>query len=87
MTSLPAQFLGLKDRGMLKEGYMADLVIFDLQQLQDKATFFDPHQYPEGIHHVIINGTSIVTDGKLVEDAYPGIVLDGKNSFRCSSGE
>jgi len=56
MTSLPASFLGFKDRGLLAEGYKADIVIFDPETLSDQATYIDPHQYSTGITHVIING-------------------------------
>ena len=49
MTSLPAQFMGLKDRGLLREGYKADLVLLNMKTLQDHATFVDPHQYPTGV--------------------------------------
>lgn len=81
-TSLPAQFMGFKDRGLLREGYKADITIFDPDRIQDKATFFEPHQYPEGIHSVIMNGTFLVADGKLQEDTLPGQVLHGKDSRR-----
>lgn len=56
ITSLPATQMKLKNRGLLKEGYFADMVIFDLDKITDKATFKDPHQFPEGINYVIING-------------------------------
>lgn len=65
MTSLPAQILGLKDRGMIGEGMTADLVVLDLEQVRDQATFFEPHQYPEGIEHVLINGDFVVEHGEL----------------------
>ncbi len=82
MTSLPAQFMGFKDRGMLKEGYKADITIFDLDEIKDKATFFEPHQYPEGMYHVIVNGTFLVEDGQLKENTLPGEVLHVKDSRR-----
>ena len=63
MTSLPAQRLGLNDRGQIRMGYRADLVIFDPETIIDKATFQQPHAYPEGISHVLINGTVVVEDG------------------------
>ena len=81
MTSLPAQFMGFRDRGMLKEGYRADLVIFDLEKLRDKATFVDPHQYPEGIEQVIVNGRFLVQDGAL-QRVLPGKVLTIQDSWR-----
>ena len=65
MTSLPAEKIGLKDRGILKEGFWADLVLFDLDRIEDKATFENPHQYPEGIEHVIVNGRIVVEKGSI----------------------
>lgn len=86
-TSLPAQFMGLKDRGLLREGYKADLTIFDPDRIQDKATFFEPHQYPEGIQTVIVNGTLLVEDGKLREQTLPGKILSSKDSRRYDPGK
>src|SRR5688572_15895729 len=65
MTSLPAQILGLHDRGMLREGYAADVVVLDLPRYGTKATFFEPHQYAEGVDYVITNGEFLVDGGKL----------------------
>lgn len=56
MTGLAAQFLGLKDRGLVKEGFAADLVVFDLARVRDRATYEQPHQLSEGIVHVLVNG-------------------------------
>jgi N-acyl-D-amino-acid deacylase len=64
-TSLPARIMGLKDRGQVREGMVADLVVFDLQTIRDRATFFEPHQYPDGIVHVLVNGEFVVDEGKL----------------------
>src|SRR5712692_1385147 len=74
MTSLPAQSMGLKDPGQIGEGYWADLVIFDLATIADKATFTQPHQYPDGIPYVFVNGVAVVEDGKFTK-ATPGKVL------------
>jgi len=74
MTSLPAQILGLKDRGQIQAGYWADLVLFDPETIADKATFTQPHQYPTGILHVFVNGVAVVDEGKLTR-ATPGRVL------------
>jgi N-acyl-D-aspartate/D-glutamate deacylase len=63
-SGLPAEMLGLKDRGQIKEGYMADIVIFDPETIRDKATFESPHQYSEGILHVLINGISVIENGE-----------------------
>lgn len=64
MTLLPANTLGLSDRGQIKEQMKADLVIFDPETITDKATFEQPHQYPEGIHFVIINGKLAIDKGE-----------------------
>ncbi len=63
VTSLPASFLKMKDRGLLKEGYKADIVVFDPEAVSDHATYIDVHQYSTGITHVIINGKMSVENG------------------------
>jgi len=73
MTSLPAQIMRLPDRGWIREGYWADLVIFD-GSIADLATFTEPHQYPVGIPFVFVNGVAVVDDGKFTK-ALPGRVL------------
>lgn len=73
-TSLPAQVLGLRDRGRIDEGYVADLVVFDLAALEDRATFFEPHQYPAGIEYVLMAGEFVV-DGGEPTWALPGRVI------------
>ncbi|MFP4647059.1 MAG: N-acyl-D-amino-acid deacylase family protein, partial [Candidatus Acetothermia bacterium] len=62
MTSLPAQKLGLKNRGCLKEGFKADLVIFNPSTVMDSSTYQDPHRLPQGISQVIVNGKRVVKD-------------------------
>ncbi len=64
MTSLPAQTLRLTDRGIIKKGMYADLVIFDPKTIKDTATYSNPHQYPEGIKYVFVNGKIAAIDGK-----------------------
>ncbi len=54
----------MKDRGLLKEGMAADIVVFDPQTVKDTADYPDPIRFPEGIEHVIVNGKAIVTNGK-----------------------
>jgi N-acyl-D-amino-acid deacylase len=73
-TSLPAMILGLKDRGLIREGNAADLVVFDLTTIRDKSTFFQPHQYSEGIDYVFVNGEAVVDGGKITWKL-PGKVL------------
>jgi N-acyl-D-amino-acid deacylase len=77
MTSLNAEKLGLQDRGLLKAGKKADLTIFDAQRVIDKATFQNPHQYPEGVEYVIVNGTMVLEKGQH-SGAKPGRVLFGR---------
>jgi N-acyl-D-amino-acid deacylase len=73
-TSLPAQIMRLTDRGMIRPGMAADLVVFDMNTIRDKATFFEPHQYSEGIDFVFVNGVAVVDSSKLTW-ALPGRVL------------
>ncbi|HEX6134924.1 MAG TPA: D-aminoacylase [Longimicrobiales bacterium] len=68
MTSLPAARLGLADRGRIAEGMRADIVVFDAATVRDRATFADPHQYPDGIGFVIVNGVVTVADGRLTDE-------------------
>ncbi len=64
MTSAPAQRLGIRDRGLIREGFKADITIFDKDKVTDKATFTDPHNYPDGILYVIVNGAIVIEDGE-----------------------
>jgi len=77
MTSLPAEAMNFEKRDLLKKGYFADIVIFDLDKIQDTATFENPHQYPEGIKWVIVNGRIAAEDGKVVAKN-SGKILYGK---------
>ncbi len=63
LTSVPAAQIGLRDRGVLREGAYADLVVFDAATVADVATYQDPARYPVGIEHVIVNGRPAITDG------------------------
>ena len=65
MTSLPAMKVGLKDRGIIREGFWADLLVFDAGNISDRASFAEPHQYPEGISHIIVNGQVVAKNEKL----------------------
>jgi dihydroorotase/N-acyl-D-amino-acid deacylase len=76
MTWSTAQILGLRDRGIVKEGMFADLVIFDPATVIDRATFEKPHQLSVGIKDVFVNGKAVWRDGKLT-DARPGRALRG----------
>ena len=64
LTSFPASNLNLKDRGMLKNNYFADIVIFDSEKVNDNATFEDPLQFSDGVDHVIVNGTPVLLNGQ-----------------------
>jgi N-acyl-D-aspartate/D-glutamate deacylase len=66
--------LGLLDRGIIREGFNADVVVFDQETIKDTATFFEPHQYAEGIEYVLVNGIFVVEKGKLTWQK-PGNVL------------
>ncbi|GAG37250.1 unnamed protein product, partial [marine sediment metagenome] len=72
MTSLPATFLGLQDRGLVKEGFWADLVVFDPNTVRNRATYGDPFRRPEGIPYVFVNGELAVDLGE------PTAALSGK---------
>jgi N-acyl-D-aspartate/D-glutamate deacylase len=76
MTSLPANRLGLADRGVLRAGLKADVVVFDPQTVQDMATYETPARYSQGIAWVLVNGKAVVADGKPT-NALPGQVLRG----------
>ena len=64
MTSAPARKMGIYDRGILREGHMADITIFDPDTVIDRATYDRPHQYPHGIVHVLINGELVIHQGE-----------------------
>jgi dihydroorotase/N-acyl-D-amino-acid deacylase len=74
MTSLPADRMGLTDRGRIVEGAWADLVLFDPVTVLDRSTFQEPHQYPEGIPWVLVNGAIAVEDG-VFRDTRAGVIL------------
>ena len=63
MTTLPAERLKLERRGRLAPGQFADVVVFDPYSVRDRATFESPHEYSEGIHHVLVNGSMVVNNG------------------------
>jgi dihydroorotase/N-acyl-D-amino-acid deacylase len=75
-TSLPAQRLGLTDRGVLKQGLWADIVIFDPEQIHDVATFENPNQLSAGVQYLLVNGVPVISGGKAT-NSLPGKVLRG----------
>jgi len=74
MTSLPALWIGQNERGFIREGAIADLTVFDLNSIQDNATYIDPHRYSTGIIHVIINGVMVLYNSKMTGEL-PGQFL------------
>jgi N-acyl-D-amino-acid deacylase len=76
LTSLPATNLGLDHRGLLKEGYFADVVVFDPKTIADKATYEKPQQYAVGMKYVLVNGVLVLKDGEHT-GAKPGRALWG----------
>ena len=80
MTSLPAQTFGFRDRGLIREGFAADIVIFDEKTILDQASFDKPHQYPLGISYVLVNGAVVLANNQVTE-ARPGVALRGAGSM------
>jgi len=76
LTHLPAENLKIEKRGLLKEGYYADVVLFDPDKIKDNATFKDPHQYATGMIHVFVNGQQVLKDGEHT-GATPGRIVRG----------
>jgi N-acyl-D-amino-acid deacylase len=74
MTAAPAARMRLRDRGRIAPGMFADLVVFDPARVADRATFENPHQYPVGIQHVMVNGSWVLRDGEHT-GARPGRVI------------
>lgn len=85
MTALPASRLGLTDRGLIRPGYAADLVLFNPSAIAAPATFEDPHRYPEGISLVMVNGKAAAADGKLTGERAGRVLrrVDSSPIFRC----
>jgi N-acyl-D-amino-acid deacylase len=76
ITSLPAEHFGLKNRGMIKKGYYADIVVFDPDTIENRGQFHCPDMDPVGIHYVAVNGTLVVDGGNFIKpDKLPGRVI------------
>ncbi len=86
MTSLPAQRFKLEDRGLLRPGYAADLVIFDEKTVGDQATYDQPHAYATGFAAVLVNGEVVIEAGKHTGKR-PGMVLVGKGLVETAAGK
>ena len=74
-TSLPAQIIGLRNRGLVREGFEADVVVMDLDRVGDMADFTNPHQYAQGIEYVIVNGDFVVDGEGNLTRSLPGVVI------------
>ena len=83
LTTLPATNLGIKDRGALKPGYYADVLVFDPATIGDRSTFEKPHQYSVGMRDVFVNGVGVLRNGEH-SGATPGRAVRGAGFNRCS---
>jgi N-acyl-D-amino-acid deacylase len=81
LSGLPATNLELDHRGLLREGYFADVVVFDKQTIADRATYENPHQYAVGVKHVLVNDAHVLKDGEHT-GAKPGRALFGPGKLQ-----
>jgi N-acyl-D-amino-acid deacylase len=84
LTALPADNLGLADRGRLQPGHYADIAVFDPDVITDHATFTEPHRYATGMHHVIVNGVPVLRNGEHT-GAMPGRFVRGPGASRAAA--
>ncbi len=82
MTGLAADFLGWQDRGYLRQGYAADIAVFDPKRVRDVATYEDPQRYSEGMVHVLVNGVFAIRDGEATEALAGRPLVRGGGVFR-----
>jgi len=82
LTSLPTSNLGIKDRGLVQPGMMADLAIFDPATIADTATYANPQQFAVGMRHVLVNGQPVLLDGQMT-NARPGRAVLGPGTSKC----
>ena len=85
LTSYPASNLGIRDRGLLRPGMMADVAMFDAATIADRATFDKPQQFAVGMRHVLVNGQPVLLDGQMT-NARPGRAVRGPGTGRCPQG-
>jgi N-acyl-D-amino-acid deacylase len=76
MSSLPAQILGLRDRGQLREGFAADVVVFDPAKVGETNSFEKPKSYATGVRYVLVNGVAVIDNGEHT-GATPGVAIRG----------
>jgi N-acyl-D-amino-acid deacylase len=74
MTAIPAGRLGFTDRGLVRPGFAADLVLFDPETIADRADYAEPHRYAVGVAHLLVAGRPVIRDGVLTGER-PGLVL------------
>jgi N-acyl-D-amino-acid deacylase len=86
MTSLPAQRFKIEDRGLIRTGFAADIVIFDENKITDMATYEKPHAYSEGIDYVLVNGVVVLENGKHT-GRKPGEIIYGKGKVSSGAGQ
>lgn len=86
MTSLPAQRFKIEDRGLIRTGFAADIVIFDENKITDMATYEKPHAYSEGIDYVLVNGIVVLENGKHTGKK-PGEIIHGKGKVSSGAGQ
>jgi N-acyl-D-amino-acid deacylase len=85
MTSAVADRVGLSDRGLLREGFMADIVVFDERTIAEHSTYTDPHQLSTGVHHLVVNGERVIRNGGYT-GALPGRFVKGRG-YRAVSAD
>ena len=79
MTGLPSDIMGFTDRGLVREGYKADIAVIDMETIHDRATYFSPHQFADGVDFVFVNGALVLAGGRLT-NTLPGVVVSRKVS-------
>jgi N-acyl-D-amino-acid deacylase len=84
MSSAVADRIFIRERGLLREGYYADIVIFDQKTIGDQATFEHPHQVSVGVHYVFVNGTAVIRNSEHT-DAKPGRIVRGPGYIQHKS--
>ena len=79
MTRMPADRIGLHDRGRIEVGAVADIAVLDPKRVIDRATFENPHQFSEGVQHVFINGQAVLLNGEMTGERPGRVLRSGKD--------